>query len=207
MRSHDAFYPISSNARAASLVPAAHACYPRAMIIKHTFVAALLAFVACGGSKPATDTTPKPAADALLAIGELKFYDGDKLGVHLFPDGRLQVLANKNGAETWQDIATVKADGTITGPKGESAHVNADGTITGPKGEVAQFKLDGAALVAGDKRLTIDDKGVFLLNGKTDGPQLRVEGASDAKLQRTALVIVGMLMVPGEQSEGEAKQD
>jgi hypothetical protein len=172
-----------------------------ARMMKSALLATLLAFAACGGAKTksTTETTVKPADDAaaVLALADLKFYDGDEMGVHLFPDGRLQMLAEKGGS--WIDIATLKADGSITSPKGETAHVTADGTITGPDGKVAPFKLDGAALVIEAKRITINDKGEFLMDGKADTKSFRVEGATDAKTQRTALIVAALMLASGGQ--------
>jgi hypothetical protein len=122
------------------------------------------------------------------------------------------VLAKHGGtgqptSESWHDVAMLHADGTIVSiksdasPTSESAHVNADGTIIGPKGEVAPFKLDGAALAADGKHITIDGKGVFMIDGKQGDKALRVEGASDPKAQRTALVIIAMLMDVGGPTE------
>jgi hypothetical protein len=168
------------------------------MRISHCFVA-LLGVAACAAKTKdttTTTTTPTSTAGSVLAISELKFFEGDKLGLHLHPDGRLEGLETRNGAEAWHDLAILKADGTITPPNGgTAAHVNADGSFVGPKGEVAPFKLDGATLVSSDgKKISLDAKGNLVLDGKPGEKAFRVEGATDAATQRTALVIMAMLM-------------
>lgn len=169
---------------------------------KLPWVFALL--VACGGSKPAPVTSTEPTipnanmvapADAVLAIADLKFYMGDQMGLHLHGDGRLEAQAMSNGVSGWHDVATFKPDGTITTPDGKvGGQVQADGSLKSATGEVAPFKLDGEALVVADKRVTIDDKGVFVMDGKMPQPALRVEGATDAKTRRTALLIMALVM-------------
>jgi hypothetical protein len=156
----------------------------------------VLAVAACGGAKtkPADPIVPQPAAEPVLALGDLKFYAGDKVVMHLHADGQLEALASDNGP--LQQIAIVKDDGSIIA-NGKAAHVTTDGTLTGSDGAVAPFKLEGAALVAGPQRATIDDKGNLLINGELDkdATALRIEGATNAKLQRTALLLLGMMLI------------
>jgi hypothetical protein len=169
----------------------------------------MVIFAACSHAGKTTDAMPTTSSDAVLEITDLKFFEGDKLGAHLHADGRLAVLATHGGTsqpttESWQDVAMFHADGRITSikrhadPASVSAHVNADGSIVGPRGEVAPFKLDGATLVADGKHLTINGEGTFVIDGKQGDKALRVEGVRDAMTQRTALIIIGILMDFGE---------
>jgi hypothetical protein len=168
----------------------------------HLLACSVLALAACGGAKPKTTdpTTTTPPADAVLAIGELKFYAGDKLGMHLHADGKLEAATGAD--DKLEEVALVKTDGTITAG-GKTARFGADGSLSGPNGETAPFKLDGATLVAGDKRVTIDDKGNVLINGAVDkdAKALRIEGATSAPLQRTALVLLALMMTGDSHDE------
>jgi hypothetical protein len=160
---------------------------------------------ACGSSSkpaPTTPTTPPPAtapaAGAQLGITELKFYQGDKMMLHLLADGSLQVLVPdaQNPAGTWKTVGTITADGKITGPDGKSAQVQPDGSVTLSDGKAPDFKLEGDALVIDGKRVTLDPTGVVQVDGQpiSKDTSVRIEGATDAATRRTALLLIGLTL-------------
>lgn len=174
-------------------------------------LAAALALAACGGgtAKPATTTatTEPEAAQAAPAgsfeLGELKFYEGDDLGLQLHANGHVEVKlthseAGKPAEETWTDVGSFAADGTISSADGaKHGKANPDGTFVGAQGQTAPFHLEGEALVVADTKITIDDKGI-VQGGNDGGKQLRIEGATTPGLKRTALVVLAV-MLSGEQ--------
>jgi hypothetical protein len=167
-----------------------------------TIVPSLFLVAACSSnsSKPVTNVV---APEPVLAITELKFYEGDKLGMELHPDGSLRVLDKKNGVESWKTLGTLAADGSVKPivPAKPGGKLGADGTFTSPSGQVAPFKVEADALVIGDKKLTLGADGVFAMNGATANPPVRVEGATDAKSRKTALFVLGIVMMTGVQVE------
>src|SRR6185312_10036428 len=120
-------------------------CYKRRMKLLSLFAAGALA--ACGGSaKPApVEPTPIPAAAPAPTgpweLGELKFYQGDELGMQMHANGHLEVKLvhgdpGKPPVERWQDVGALAADGTITAIDGKKhAEVKPDGSIVGPDGQ------------------------------------------------------------------------
>jgi hypothetical protein len=162
-------------------------------------LAMIVLVVACGGGKPAaTPTNPPPAAAPVLAITDLKFFEGDKMGMELHEDGRLELVVAGAGAQpTKQVIATLEADGSMTAKDGKVAHFHPDGTLEGPDGKLAPLKFDGDALVVDGKRVTIDDKGAISIDS-TASP-LRIEGAHDRNARRTALLLSALIL--GGQAE------
>lgn len=165
-----------------------------------------IVLAACGGGnkQPVTQTTPAPATTttasaATVELGELKFFEGDDMGMQLHANGHLEVKmmhseAGKPAQEMWHDVGSVAADGTVTGPDGKKhAEIKADGSMVSPDGQTAPFHLDGETLVIADKKITIDDKGV-LQGGNDMGKPVRIEGATTPGLKRTALVLLALLM-------------
>lgn len=167
------------------------------------------ALAACGGSaKPApVEPTPIPAAAPAPTgpweLGELKFYQGDELGMQLHANGHLEVKLvhgepGKPPVERWQDVGALAADGTITAIDGKKhAEVKPDGSVVSPDGKAAPFHLEGEALVVGDKKITIDDKGI-LQGGNDMGKPMRIDGATTPGLKRTALVVLALVMTGGD---------
>ena len=146
-------------------------------------VAALVVVVACAKSS---------ANGPTLALAELKAYAGVELAAQLHPDGRFDAIAGGK----LQHVLTFAADGAIMSvTDGTSAHLEPDGTLVGPDGTtVPGFKLDGAALLIDSSRVTIGNDGSVLFDGAPYSPPLRFEGATDVKLQRTALVVFALMM-------------
>ncbi len=173
---------------------------------KLLFVAAL---AACGGGhKPApAEPTPTPAAAPAPTgpweLGELKFYQGDELGMQLHANGHLEVKLvhgepGKPPEERWQDVGAVSPDGTVTAIDGKKhAEIKPDGSVVTQDGATAPFHLEGETLVVADKKITIDDKGI-LQGGNDMGKPMRIEGASTPGLKRTALVVLALIMSSGE---------
>ncbi len=181
------------------------------------FVAIVLA--ACGGgNKPAaTQTAPLPTATATAAastgtveLGELKFFEGDEMGMQLHANGHLEVKmthseAGKPPQDSWQEVGAIAADGSVTGPDGKKhAEIKADGSMVSPDGQTAPFHLEGETLVIADKKITIDDKGI-LQGGNDGGKPVRIEGATTPGLKRTALVLLALLMASPEEGESHAQ--
>lgn len=156
--------------------------------------------LACGGGTPPVVARPAPAAAAAtrpptVELAELKFYAGGDLGMQLHADGHLVVKAQAQ----WVDIGSLAADGTIRAPDGTPrGHITRDGSLVGPSGRPAAFHLEGTTLVVGDKKLTIDDRGI-LQGGNLLQGQMRVEGATTPGLRRTALVLLASLMTSGRR--------
>jgi hypothetical protein len=180
--------------------------------LSSAIVAILLA--ACGGGNkaPVAETTPAtpttqtavPAAGA-IEVGELKFYSGDQMGMQLHANGHLEVAmtgseAGKPAETKWQDVGAIAADGTISSADGKKhGQIKSDGSFVTEDGHDTGIKFDGDALVLGDKKLTIDDKG--MLQGAGDA-SMRIEGATTPGLKRTALVLLALIMASGpEQHE------
>jgi hypothetical protein len=83
--------------------------------------AATLGLFACGAA-PASRSGNGSTADPAIGIADLKFYDGDKLGAHLHPDGSLEILA-AGGADDWHIVGTLNAAGTLTTEHGKAAPI------------------------------------------------------------------------------------
>lgn len=174
---------------------------------KLLFVAAL---AACGGGhKPApAEPTPTPSAAPAPTgpweLGELKFYQGDELGMQLHANGHLEVKLvhgepGKPPEERWQDVGAVSPDGTVTAIDGKKhAEIKPDGSVVTQDGTTAPFHLEGETLVVSDKKITIDDKGI-LQGGNDMGKPMRIEGATTPGLKRTALVVLALIMSAGER--------
>jgi len=148
--------------------------------------------IACGSKSapPTTTTTPPASGGAPLTIVELKILDGDEPGLLLHANGNVEMnrRGHKGDPPTWTPMAKLSADGKMAKTDGtDVGALQADGTFKLANGETAPFKLDGDVLVAGDKRISIDDKGV--LQGGNPGFQIHVEGATDAGSRRAALLI------------------
>jgi hypothetical protein len=170
---------------------------------------AVIGLAACGGgNKPAaTATTPAPETATAPASGielaELKFYEGDDLGMQLHADGHLQVKVShseqgKPAEEKWMDVGVIGADGSVSDAEGKKhGTIGADGSFKSPEGQTAPFHVEGETLVVGDKKITIDDKGI-LQGGNDMGKPMRIEGATTPGLKRTALVLLAILMASPE---------
>ena len=170
---------------------------------------AVIGLAACGGgNKPAaTATTPAPETTTAPASGielaELKFYEGDDLGMQLHADGHLQVKVShseqgKPAEEKWMDVGVIDADGSVSDAEGKKhGTIGADGSFKSPEGQTAPFHVEGETLVVGDKKITIDDKGI-LQGGNDMGKPMRIEGATTPGLKRTALVLLAILMASPE---------
>src|SRR3569623_2651780 len=178
---------------------------------------AVAALAACGGkAKPApAEPTPVPA-DAPMPtgpweLGELKFYQGDELGMQLHANGHLEgkLVHGEPGqppVERWQEVGALSPDGTVTAIDGKKhAEVKPDGSVVSPDGKAAPFHLEGEALVVGDKKITIDDKGI-LQGGNDMGKPMRIDGAQTPGLKRTALVVLAIVMPSGERAPAEPAQ-
>jgi hypothetical protein len=159
-----------------------------------TKIAAVLVslLIACA-SKPAPTTTPPPAPSAPFTLVELKLFDGDDPGLMLHADGRIEMnhRAHKGDAPAWTPVGKLTADGKLAKPDGtEVGALQPDGTFKSTTGEAAPFRFDGEVLVAGDKRISIDDRGV--IQGGNPGFQLHVEGVTDAGSRRAALLLLAL---------------
>jgi hypothetical protein len=171
-----------------------------------------IAFVlvaACGGgSKPAPKTpdTTAPATSAsgsMLTLAELKFYDKQGMRMQIHADGKIEMEAKQEGQPAaWTQVGTIGTDGSVTSKDGKAGQLQADGTFKTAEGQDAGFKLDGDTLEMGGKKVTLDAKGDLLVDGAPlPDKDLRIEGATDEKSRRTALLVVGLLMgSPGGES-------
>lgn len=175
--------------------------------MNHILAGALFVLIGCGGSKPTATTAPATTAattapqaaapSAVLTIVELAFYDGDDLGMKLAADGTVTAKATRNEAGkpesvTWRPVVKLASDGTVTAHDQLIGQLKPDGTFEKAGGGAAPFHLEGTALVAGDRRITIDDKGTLVGVMQRERPA-RVEGAKDDGSRRTALLLLGVL--------------
>ena len=172
--------------------------------------AVLVSLLLACASKPAPTTTAPPAtttappattASTPFTLVELKILDGDDPGFMLHADGRIEMnhRRHKGDAPSWQPAGKLTADGKLVKDDGtEAGALQPDGTFKLAKGE-APFKFDGEALVAGDKRITIDDKGV--VQGGNPGFAIHVEGATDAGSRRAALLLLAVALTGKVKAE------
>ncbi|MBV8762832.1 MAG: hypothetical protein JO257_36440 [Deltaproteobacteria bacterium] len=178
-------------------------------------VVAALSLAACGGGHKPAPVEPTPMGSAAAPtptgpweLGELKFYQGDELGMQLHANGHLEVKLvhgepGKPPVERWQDVGALTPDGTITAIDGKKhAEIKPDGSIVTQDGSTAPFHLEGETLVVADKKITIDDKGI-LQGGNDMGKPMRIDGASTPGLKRTALVVLALIMSSPEPSPAQ----
>ena len=168
-------------------------------MLKTLSIALVLAVTACGGGSKkepttTTDTAAKTEATGVtLALGELKILDTSKnQSLLIHADGTIEVDGQKP--------AKVTTTGTIVTADGSKTvmTLTADGSIKGPDGADLGAKLaaDGS-LTMGTQTISIDDTGV-IQGGNPSAPQLKVEGATDANLKRTAMFVLIALMSGAE---------
>jgi len=163
---------------------------------------ALAALAACGGAAPAV-TQPAAAAKAkaappaatALTITELKFYQGNELGMVLHPDGKLEVKAKhaagtKPVEETWTEVGRLTPEGKLS-HEDKVGQLLPDGSFQTSDGQLAPWKLVGEALEIESRQITIDDKGMF--HGTNEGFDIHVTGITDGGSKRTALLLVALL--------------
>jgi hypothetical protein len=175
-------------------------------MIKRIAMVMVLAAAACGGgskqeSTTTTGTDVTASAGVQLALGEMKLVDVNKnQAVLIHADGSLEIpgMDGPTGVK-------VTSDGKIVNDKGEVGfQLQPDGTITGPDGQKLGVTLDAAGVVSsGDKKISLGDDGL-LVGGNPDAPQMRVEGANDPQLRRTAMFVLIALTAPGKVSVDSA---
>lgn len=155
----------------------------------------LLVTAACGGSPSRPVEAPAAAAPsaptAQLGLGEIKLIDVDNnQAILIHADGTIELGGKKPGKVT--------PDGTlISVDTGEVVFkLSPDGAVTTADGKDLGIKLgaDGA-VTRGDKTVSIGASGE-LVGGDSPGPKLKIEGATDAKLKRTAMFVLIALTTP-----------
>jgi hypothetical protein len=159
----------------------------------------VLTTAACGGgaktaptpAAPIADTAPVAASGTTLALAEMKLVDVNKnKAILIHKDGTIEFEGQKP-AKVTADGKLVKAD---TGEvffqlQPDGSIKTADGTDVGVK-----ISPDGA-LTMGDKTISLDDTGL-LVGGNPNAPQMKVEGATDANLKRTAMFVLVVITAP-----------
>ena len=179
---------------------------------------AVIGLAACGGGNKPAATSPTPAPETATAtakaggieLAELKFYEGDDLGMQLHANGHLEVKMThsadgKPAEEKWMDVGVLAADGSVSDAEGKKhGEITADGSFKSPDGQTAPFHVEGETLVVGEKKITIDDKGI-LQGGNDMGKPMRIEGATTPGLKRTALVLLALLMASPEPQAAPAQ--
>lgn len=173
-------------------------------MFKTLALALVLASAACGGGSkkaatPATEPTTVAATGVTLSLGEMKIVDetqNKSLMIHA--DGTIEVEGQKP--------AKVTADGKIVTMADNQTQMtlDPDGSIKGPHGADLGAKLgaDGS-LTMGDQTISIDDMGM-IKGGNASAPQLKIEGATDANLKRTAMFVLIALMSGAEPTPAPA---
>lgn len=152
----------------------------------------------CGSKPPAPATTPTTTTtttsavsetEALaLAFGEIKLIDRGEEPLLIHADGRLEMSGNQ--------VGTIHDDGTITRSTGELVvALQRDGRVLDGKGKDLGVRLstDGA-LVANGRTLTIDADGALV---GSEGPAMKIEGATTPALKRTAMLALVALTAKG----------
>ena len=179
-------------------------CYDRRMNRLCILVLAL-GLAACGSPStpaeapvaPATAAPAPTAVGTLLGIGEIKVRDGDKDLFAIHANGDVQFFVENQ----WKTIGKVSADGKLVTADGQTGQLQANGGFTTPDGP-APFKLDGTALVAGDKRLTIENGKIV---GGGDGANtVAIAGADSDGTKRTTLLLLGLLILSSQSEAGSA---
>src|SRR3569623_1337090 len=150
---------------------------------------------ACGGGSsaaPATASTTPPAAAAssdVFAVKDMTFFEGNDPVMHVTKDGHIEIqtkhVQNGSAATTHTHIVGV---------------ITADGSVKSPDGQTAPFTLANDALVMDGVKVTSDDHGALLKDGKAITPPVRVEGVTDAASRRTALFVMALVFAsaPGK---------
>lgn len=156
----------------------------------------VLLAVACGGGAKVAPDTVATAGDhpvVHLALGEMKLIDVDKHQAALIHgDGTVEIGGTK--------IAKVTADGKLVEPNtGEVAlTLNPDGTVTASDGKDLGVKIGADGKVTmGDKTIAIARNGE-VIGGNRNAPKMKIEGALDDKLKRTAMFVVVSLLMAGD---------
>jgi len=185
----------------------------RKLLVSFLFAAA------CGGSSaaPATSTTTPPAAGAMasgdvFAVKDMTFFEGTDPVVHVTKDGHIEIRAKRvhdGGAATVdnQFVGVIAADGSVSDPTGaKRGQLAADGSFKSPDGQTAPFTLANDALVMDGVKVTIDDHGGLLKDGKPIAPPVRVDGVTDAPSRRTALFVMALVFTsaPGKATVTES---
>jgi len=136
----------------------------------------------------ATETAAASAGEVKLALAELTFKSGEKVGFVLKADGSLM-------AEDGTMVAIVGADGSMSKVDGTRvAKLNADGSVDS-EGKKLPLNIDtDGVMTAGDQKLSFNDAGV-LQGGNPDAPPMAVEGLTP-ETRRTAMLILTMMLTP-----------
>jgi len=167
---------------------------------------------ACGGGSsaaPATASTTPPAAAAssdVFAVKDMTFFEGNDPVMHVSKDGHIEIQTKhvQNGSAATTDnqfVGVIAADGSVSDPTGaKRGQLGADGSFKSPDGQTAPFTLANDALVMDGVKVTIDDHGALLKDGKAITPPVRVEGVTDAASRRTALFVMALVFAsaPGK---------
>lgn len=174
-------------------------------MLKTLAFAALLCAGACGGGSSTTaPTTPVAKTETMvaaptLALGEMKIIDINKnkfIAIHA--DGSIE-LEGKTLAKVTTDgrVITTADDKTVM-------TLGADGSIKGPDGTDLGAKVgaDGSLSMKAET-VTIDETGM-VKGGNTSAPPLKVEGATNAELKRTAMFVLVVMTASGEPEQTPA---
>lgn len=135
----------------------------------------------------------------MFAVKDMTFFEGTDPVVHVTKDGHIEVRmkhVRDGGAATVDDqfVGVIAADGWVSDPTGaKRGKLAADGSFKSPDGKTAPFTLAHDTLAVDGVKLTIDDRGALLKDGKPITPAVRVEGVTDAPSRRTALFVVALV--------------
>ena len=177
-----------------------------------------LAVAACA-NKPPTPAAPPPAPFT-LELGEITMFEGKDAMLKVHADGttelggrsgRLQITPGQTASTdslpiTWKPGPTLHADGSITAAGAAVAKVNADGSIVELKSNTTlPFTITADKVTFSSEGTSISVEmsadGKLARVGAPAEPankQIRVEGADTAGKRRTILVMVGVMLAPGE---------
>jgi len=165
-------------------------------------VIAVLFAAGCGSSPPPEPAPPPPpattgsaaASSGVLGIGEIVVKNGNEEMLAVHANGKVEI---KDGA-SWKPIGTLSSDGKMVTADGKTGQLGADGVFMTPQGPVP-FKLDGATLVTGQTKITIENGKIVGGNDASNG--VTIIGADTDGTKRTALLLMGLLMVSQQADE------
>jgi uncharacterized Zn-binding protein involved in type VI secretion len=174
----------------------------------------MLFVVACS-STPAVPTTPAAPTASVIELGELSVFEGASAMIKIHANGtteigghsgRMQITPGETASTdslpiTFKPGPTLHGDGSIDKAGKPVARLGADGTIV----SLADNKVlpitvtsDKITITGNGSAASIDmtADGTLIVPGADK--QLRVQGADTAGKRRAALMLVGLLLMPGE---------
>ena len=198
-RSQDA--PCSQRRMLRLLRRRADSCYPAVVRVFQVCLSGVLLAACTGDSSPssATPPVPTPSAMPLIDVRPITVTFGGRPIARLLADGRTESVGKNPPGGAMSPGPTLHADGTIQFTKGGlTARISRGGEIyvsnPGPKEELFA-RIAGDHLGIGDEKNGVHVHGDMIAfdNGRDDVG--KIEGAVDAGMRRTALVMTAAFFI------------